>query len=84
MSQGQVEIEDQVEGLHCLASEVDYVDLNRVAIHGWSYGGYLSLMGLCQRPDVFKVCLFTCFFEMNIKNFYGFSYQYDTLLLSAG
>ncbi|XP_078667472.1 dipeptidyl peptidase 9-like isoform X1 [Branchiostoma floridae x Branchiostoma belcheri] len=54
---GSVEIEDQVEGLYWLAENVDYIDLNRVAIHGWSYGGYLSLMGLAQRPDVFKVAI---------------------------
>ncbi|XP_074661290.1 dipeptidyl peptidase 9-like [Tubulanus polymorphus] len=54
---GQVEIEDQVEGLQWIASQVNYIDLSRVAIHGWSYGGYLSLMGLVQRPDVFKVAI---------------------------
>ncbi|XP_013399764.1 dipeptidyl peptidase 9 isoform X1 [Lingula anatina] len=54
---GIVEIQDQVEGLHHIASQVDYIDLNRVAIHGWSYGGYLSLMGLAQRPDVFRVAI---------------------------
>ena len=34
------EVEDQVEGLQYLASKVDFIDLNRVAIHGWSYGNY--------------------------------------------
>ncbi|XP_070537358.1 dipeptidyl peptidase 9-like isoform X2 [Ptychodera flava] len=54
---GTVEIEDQVEGLQWIASNTDCIDLSRVAIHGWSYGGYLSLMGLAQRPDVFKVSI---------------------------
>ena len=36
--QGMVEISDQVEGLQWLASQVDFIDLNKVAIHGWSYG----------------------------------------------
>lgn len=54
-SQGQVEIEDQVEGLHYVANKYKFVDLSRVAIHGWSYGGFLSLMGLIHRPDIFKV-----------------------------
>ena len=53
--QGQVEIEDQVEGLQYVAEKFNFVDLSRVAIHGWSYGGFLSLMGLIQRPNVFKV-----------------------------
>ena len=33
-----MEIDDQVEGLMWLASQVDFIDTNRVAIHGWSYG----------------------------------------------
>ncbi|KAL4660669.1 dipeptidyl peptidase 8 isoform X1 [Arapaima gigas] len=54
---GQVEIEDQVEGLEYLSSRYSFVDMERVAIHGWSYGGFLSLMGLLQRPDIFKVAV---------------------------
>lgn len=53
--QGQVEIEDQVEGLYYVAEKYGFVDLSRVAIHGWSYGGFLSLMGLICKPHVFKV-----------------------------
>ena len=33
-----MEIDDQVEGLMWLASQVDFIDMNRVGIHGWSYG----------------------------------------------
>ncbi|XP_034737084.1 dipeptidyl peptidase 9-like isoform X2 [Etheostoma cragini] len=54
---GQVEIEDQVEGLHYVADKYKFVDLSRVAIHGWSYGGFLSLMGLIHKPDSFKVAI---------------------------
>ena len=36
---------------------MDFLDLQRVAIHGWSYGGYLSLMGLAQKPEVFKLAI---------------------------
>uniref|UniRef100_A0A7N6BBR7 dipeptidyl-peptidase IV n=1 Tax=Anabas testudineus TaxID=64144 RepID=A0A7N6BBR7_ANATE len=54
---GQVEIEDQVEGLHYIADKYKFVDLTRVAIHGWSYGGFLSLMGLIHKPDIFKVAI---------------------------
>lgn len=31
-------MDDQVEGLKWLAANTDFIDLNRVAIHGWSYG----------------------------------------------
>lgn len=57
---GQVELNDQVEVLSWLASQKSYLDLKRVAIHGWSYGGYLSLMGLVKFPNLFKVlhCVF--------------------------
>ncbi|OBS72976.1 hypothetical protein A6R68_12430 [Neotoma lepida] len=54
---GQIEIDDQVEGLQYLASQYDFIDLDRVGIHGWSYGGYLSLMALMQRSDIFKVAV---------------------------
>ncbi|XP_075878794.1 dipeptidyl peptidase 9-like isoform X2 [Nelusetta ayraudi] len=54
---GEVEIEDQVEGLHYVANKYKFVDLSRVAIHGWSYGGFLSLMGLIHKPDIFKVAI---------------------------
>ncbi|XP_078490764.1 dipeptidyl peptidase 9-like isoform X2 [Ciona intestinalis] len=54
---GKVEMDDQVEGLQYLSHKLNYMDLTRVAIHGWSYGGYLSLMGLAQRPDIFKVAI---------------------------
>uniref|UniRef100_A0A671VCR1 dipeptidyl-peptidase IV n=1 Tax=Sparus aurata TaxID=8175 RepID=A0A671VCR1_SPAAU len=54
---GQVEIDDQVEGLHYVADKYKFVDLSRVAIHGWSYGGFLSLMGLIHKPDIFKVAI---------------------------
>lgn len=54
---GTVEIADQVEALLWLSENTGFIDLQRIAVHGWSYGGYLSLMGLAQRPDVFKVAV---------------------------
>ena len=50
-----MELEDQVEVLQWLADSLGFIDMNRVAIHGWSYGGYLSLMALAQHPEIFKV-----------------------------
>lgn len=54
---GQVELADQVEVLHWLANVTGYLDLSRVAVHGWSYGGYLSLMALVQYPQEFKLAV---------------------------
>ncbi|KAJ3015818.1 dipeptidylpeptidase [Thoreauomyces humboldtii] len=33
------------------------IDLDRIAVTGWSYGGYLSLLMLVHHPDIFKMCL---------------------------
>ncbi|MFF7459494.1 prolyl oligopeptidase family serine peptidase [Kitasatospora sp. NPDC008115] len=45
---------DQVEGLHEAARlRPGLLDLDRVAIRGWSYGGYLSALAVLRRPDVF-------------------------------
>lgn len=54
---GTVELDDQVKVLQILAEALGYIDMSRVAIHGWSYGGYLSLMGLIQYPEIFKVSI---------------------------
>lgn len=54
---GQVELTDQVDALRILSDQLGYIDMDRIAIHGWSYGGYLSLMGLVQYPDIFKVAI---------------------------
>ncbi|KFM80750.1 Dipeptidyl peptidase 9, partial [Stegodyphus mimosarum] len=54
---GTVEIADQVEVLLWLSESTGFIDIGRIAVHGWSYGGYLSLMGLAQRPDIFKVAI---------------------------
>ena len=53
---GQVEVEDQVLGIQTAAQIVDFIDLGRIGIMGWSYGGFLSLMAIAKNPDVFKVC----------------------------
>ncbi|MGW0464007.1 prolyl oligopeptidase family serine peptidase [Streptomyces sp. NPDC003027] len=45
-------LDDQVEALHAMAEEFP-LDLGRVAIRGWSYGGYLAALGVLRRPDVF-------------------------------
>lgn len=45
-------LDDQVDALQGLASSFP-LDLNRVAIRGWSYGGYLAGLAILRRPDVF-------------------------------
>ncbi|MDH6188796.1 dipeptidyl aminopeptidase/acylaminoacyl peptidase [Streptomyces sp. CZ24] len=45
-------LDDQVEAVHALAEEFP-LDLSRVSIRGWSYGGYLAALAVLRRPDVF-------------------------------
>jgi dipeptidyl-peptidase-4 len=45
---------DQVEGLQALAKQVPEMDLARVGVTGWSFGGYFTAMATIRRPDVFK------------------------------
>ncbi|MFI8288865.1 prolyl oligopeptidase family serine peptidase [Streptomyces sp. NPDC085614] len=49
-------LDDQVEALHALARDFP-LDLDRVAIRGWSYGGYLAALGVLRRPDVFHAAV---------------------------
>eukprot|EP00455_Lapot_gusevi_P038187 TRINITY_DN4277_c0_g1_i6.p1 TRINITY_DN4277_c0_g1~~TRINITY_DN4277_c0_g1_i6.p1 ORF type:complete len:808 (+),score=168.22 TRINITY_DN4277_c0_g1_i6:96-2519(+) len=51
---GQVEVADQVSLVSELVAR-GYTDPARVAITGWSYGGYLTLMALALAPHVFKI-----------------------------
>ncbi|WP_439660757.1 prolyl oligopeptidase family serine peptidase [Lentzea sp. HUAS TT2] len=46
-------LEDQVDALHAAAAVEQDLDLTRVAIRGWSYGGYLAALAVLRRPDVF-------------------------------
>lgn len=54
---GQVELIDQIEVLKWLSKNTGYIDLSRVCIKGWSYGGYLALMALAQYPKFFKMAI---------------------------
>ncbi|MGW3497891.1 prolyl oligopeptidase family serine peptidase [Streptomyces sp. NPDC001020] len=47
-----IALQDQVDALHALADDFP-LDLSRVAIRGWSFGGYLAALAVLRRPDVF-------------------------------
>jgi dipeptidyl-peptidase-4 len=52
-SMGQIEVDDQLEGVRFLTNR-PYIDSERVGIYGWSYGGYMVCRTLLQAPEVFK------------------------------
>jgi len=49
---GNAEVRDQLRGLAWLKSQ-PFVDRDRVGIHGWSYGGYMTLMLLLKAPGAY-------------------------------
>jgi dipeptidyl-peptidase 4 len=51
---GSVPLDDQVAGLQELGKKYRELDLKRVGIYGWSFGGYLSALAVLRRPDVFE------------------------------
>jgi len=50
-------LEDQVDALHAVAEANPDLDLDRVAIRGWSFGGYLAALAVLRRPDVFHAAI---------------------------
>lgn len=51
---GQAEMADQMEGIKFLQS-LPYVDTDRIGVHGWSYGGFMTISLITNHPEVFKV-----------------------------
>ena len=51
---GQAEMADQMEGVKMLM-DLPYVDKDRIGVHGWSYGGFMTISLITNYPDVFKV-----------------------------
>jgi dipeptidyl-peptidase-4 len=51
---GQIEMQDQMKGVDYLRT-LPYVDMNRLGVHGWSFGGFMTISLMTNYPDVFKV-----------------------------
>jgi dipeptidyl-peptidase-4 len=50
-------LDDQVDGLVAVAEQHPDLDLTRVGIRGWSFGGYLAALAVLRRPDVFHAAV---------------------------
>lgn len=53
---GKAEMEDQMAGMKWLMSH-PWVDQDRIGVHGWSYGGFMTISLAVNYPDVFKVAV---------------------------
>lgn len=51
---GQIEMQDQMKGVEFLKT-LPYVDMNRLGVHGWSFGGFMTISLMTNYPDIFKV-----------------------------
>ena len=51
---GVNEVDDQMVGVEYLKS-LPYVDVNRIGVHGWSFGGFMTVSLMLKKSDVFKV-----------------------------
>jgi dipeptidyl-peptidase 4 len=52
-----VVLDDQISALTDLGKKFPDLDLSRVGIHGWSFGGYLSALAVLLRPDIFHAAV---------------------------
>ncbi len=53
---GKVEMEDQLKGVDYL-KKLSYVDAERIGVHGWSYGGFMTTSLMTRHPGVYKVAV---------------------------
>ena len=53
---GQQEMADQIEGIKFLTSQ-PWVDTDRIGVHGWSYGGFMTISLITNYPDIYKVAV---------------------------
>ena len=54
---GSVPVEGHVATLQALGEQFPEMDLTRVGVYGWSFGGYFAAMAVLTRPDVFRVAV---------------------------
>jgi dipeptidyl-peptidase-4 len=50
-------IDDQADALAELAESHHYLDLSKVGVRGWSFGGYLAALAVLRRPDMFHAAV---------------------------
>jgi len=53
----EVTLQDQVDGLAALGEKFVELDLQRVGIFGWSFGGYMAALAVLKRPDVYHAAV---------------------------
>ncbi|MDO4970952.1 MAG: DPP IV N-terminal domain-containing protein [Bacteroidales bacterium] len=51
---GQIEMQDQMKGVDFLRTQ-PFIDMDRLGVHGWSFGGFMTISLMTNYPDVFKV-----------------------------
>jgi dipeptidyl-peptidase-4 len=54
---GSITLDDQVAGLKLLGEKYPEMDMSRVGIVGWSFGGYMSALAALKRPDIYKAAV---------------------------
>lgn len=54
---GKAEAEDQMAGIRALLDRCPWIDRERIGVHGWSYGGFMTLTLACSNPGFFKVAV---------------------------
>ena len=53
---GEVEMKDQIKGVEYLKS-LPYVNADKLGIHGWSFGGFMTTSFMLKHPEIFKVAV---------------------------
>lgn len=54
---GQAEMADQMAGINDLLDRSPWIDRDRIGVHGWSYGGFMTISLFTNYPEVFKVAV---------------------------